>query len=112
MLWFPGRRERSVIQTHASALVQVHVSVAEQASGHAPHVPRDLGGQFGRTHFQVGAELRAGAHLWDVEALPLPCKMKTQVRLPPGGSVRNTRAHLAGPPCCQRRSSPGCGGRA
>lgn len=84
--WFPRRRLRSAVQTHAPALVQVHVGVAEQPPGHAPHVPRDLGGQLGGGHVQVGPHLGAGAHLGDVEAVLLTCRTEKSGEFGPSGS--------------------------
>lgn len=61
----------SAVQTHAGALVQVHVRVAEETLGHALHVSRHLIGQLGGRHVQVVGDLGAELHLRDVEAVSL-----------------------------------------
>ena len=75
-VWGGSSSGVSAVDAHARALVQVHVGVAEQTLGHALHVPRHLPGELGRRHLQVSADLRAGAHLGDVEAV---CLSWTQV---------------------------------
>lgn len=62
----------SAIETHAGALIQVHVGITKETFGHTFHVSRHLIGQLGGRHFQVGADLRAGVNLRDVEAVYLP----------------------------------------
>lgn len=61
----------SAIETHAGALIQVHVGVTKETFGHTLHVSRHLTGQFRGRHFQVCADLRAGVNLRDVEAVAL-----------------------------------------
>lgn len=61
----------SAIQTHAGALIQVHVGVTEKTFGHTFHISRHLIGQLSGRHFQVHADLWAGVNLWDVEAVSL-----------------------------------------
>lgn len=61
----------SAIETHAAALIQVHVGVTEETFGHTLHVPGHLNSQLCRRHFQVRADLRAGVNLWDVESVAL-----------------------------------------
>ena len=62
----------SAIEAHAGALIQVHVGVTEEPLGHTLHVTGHLVGQLGGRHFQVSADLGAGAHLGDIEAVALP----------------------------------------
>lgn len=61
----------SAIETHAGALIQVHVCVTKETFGHTFHVSRYLTGQLGERHFQVHADLRAGVDLRDVKAISL-----------------------------------------
>lgn len=61
----------SAIETHAGALIQVHVGVTKETFGHTFHVTRHLSGQLRLRHFQVRADLRAGVNLRDVVAVSL-----------------------------------------
>lgn len=73
----------SAIETHAGALVQVHVGVAKEAFGHTFHVSRHLIGQLRGRHFQVHADLGAGFNLWDVESVSLSFSVRHAVKEDP-----------------------------
>lgn len=103
------------IETHAGALIQVHVGIAEETFGHTFHVSRHLIGQLCDGHFQVCADLGAGVNLWDVEAVAFSWTQSTNK--PPNtcvnvvkvmGHLSKQTAHLVCLPCCRRRSSRCC----
>ena len=100
----------SAIQTHAGALVQVHVGIAKETFGHTLHVSRHLTGQFSGRHIQVGPNFGAGVDLWDVEAVNFSWTQCTAEPVEHGTNVRKWKraTHLLCLPCCQRRSSLRC----
>lgn len=75
------------IEAHVGALVQVHVGITEKALSHTLHVSRHLTGQLGRSHFQVRADLWAGLHLRDVEAISLSLSVCHAVKEDPVSAV-------------------------
>lgn len=103
----------SAIQTHAGALIQVHVGITEETFGNTFHLSRHLIGQLCGRHFQVPANLGAVLNLRDVESISLSWTQRTAEPVSTQTVheweiTQKQTTHLLCRPCCQKRSSLGC----